>query len=209
MRLEELLSSYGYWAILAGCFFEGETVLVIGGFAAYQGYLHLPWVIVAAYGGTLLGDQLYFYLGRVYGQRLLKRRPYWQSRVGKVQGLLKRFQTSLILLFRFLYGIRAITPFVIGMSGISPRKFLVFNALGALIWAVLVGSGGYVFGTVLEGLLGNVKKYERLILGLMFLTGVLVWAAYIYFRRKRPADVPENKGRQINQRTNNPLPRGH
>jgi membrane protein DedA with SNARE-associated domain len=115
---------------LAGCFFEGETILGIGGFAAYRGYLHLPWVIVAAYGETLLGDQLYFFLGRVYGQRFLKNRPYGQSRVVEAQGLLRRFQTSLMLLFRFLYGIRAITPFAIGMSGVSPRKFLFFNALG-------------------------------------------------------------------------------
>ncbi len=187
MRLEELLSAYGYWAILAGCFFEGETVLVIGGFAAYQGYLHLPWVIVAAYGGTLLGDQLYFFLGRVYGQKVLKRRPYWQGRVAKVHRLLRRFQTWLILLFRFLYGIRVITPFVIGMSGVSPRKFLFFNAIGAMIWAVLVGAGGYAFGTVLEGLLGDVKRYERLILALMALTGILVWGAFIFYRRRRCA----------------------
>ena len=185
MRLEELLNTYGYWAILAGCFFEGETILVIGAFAAYQGYLHLPWVILAAYGGTFLADQLYFYLGRLYGQKILKKRPYWQNQVGKVQRLLKQFQTALILLFRFLYGLRTVTPFVIGMSAISPRKFLLLNALGAMIWAVVIGSGGYAFGSVLEGLLGNVKKFERIILVLMAATGGLIWGAYIYFRRRR------------------------
>jgi len=193
MRLEDLLSAYGYWAVLGGCFFEGETVLVIGGFAAYQGYLHLPWVIAAAYGGTLLGDQLYFFLGRVYGQKVLKKRPHWQGRVVKVQGLLQRFQTWLILLFRFLYGIRVITPFVIGMSGISPRKFLFFNAIGAMIWTVLVAAGGYAFGTVLEGLLGDVKRYERIILALMALTGVLVWGAFIYYRRRKCAASSEKE----------------
>ena len=193
MTLEEFLSAYGYWAILAGCFLEGETVLVIGSFAAYQGYLHLPWVIAAAYGGALLGDQLYFFLGRVYGQRFLKSRPHWQGRVVKVQGLLKRFQIWLILLFRFLYGIRTITPFVIGMSGIPPRKFLFFNAIGAMIWAVLVGIGGYAFGTVLEGLLGDVKRYERLILALIALTGILVWGTFIYYRRRKCAAGSEKE----------------
>ncbi len=195
MRLEELLDTYGYWAILAGCFFEGETILVIGAFAAYQGYLRLPWVILAAYGGTFLADQLYFYLGRLYGQKILKRRPYWQNQVGKVQRLLKQFQTALILLFRFLYGLRTVTPFVIGMSAISPRKFLFLNALGAMLWAVVIGSGGYAFGSVLEGLLGNVKKFERIILVLMAVTGAMIWGAYIYFRRRRGPPFSEKESK--------------
>ena len=64
MTLQSLIDTYGYLAILVGTFFEGETILVLGGFAAYRGYLHLPWVIIAAFVGSLCGDQLFFFLGR-------------------------------------------------------------------------------------------------------------------------------------------------
>ena len=90
MSLQELISHYGYVAIVIGTFFEGETILVLGGLAAHQGYLQLPWVMASAFAGTLLGDQLYFYIGRAKGQGLLETRPKWKARAGKVFGLLEK-----------------------------------------------------------------------------------------------------------------------
>ena len=74
MSLESLIDTYGYLAILVGTFFEGETVLVLGGFAAHRGYLDLPGVILAAFVGTLLGDQLFFVLGRWHSEKILAKR---------------------------------------------------------------------------------------------------------------------------------------
>ncbi len=64
MTLESFIQTYGYLALLVGTFLEGETILVLAGFAAHLGYLNLPWVILVAFVGTLSGDQLFFYLGR-------------------------------------------------------------------------------------------------------------------------------------------------
>ena len=64
MTLESIVDTYGYLAVLLGTFLEDETILVLGGFAAHRGYLALPWVIVAAFLGSLCGDQLFFFLGR-------------------------------------------------------------------------------------------------------------------------------------------------
>jgi len=190
MNLEEFLRVYGYWAIFIGTFFEGETVLIIGSLMAYQGYLFLPYVILAAFGGTFLGDQFYFYLGRSYGQRILDRRPSWQKQAGKVEHLLKRFQNYLIFFFRFLYGLRTITPFVIGLSRISHRKFLFLNTLGAGIWSLLIGGAGYLFGALLETILGDLKKFEGVIFILMGLAGALVWGIHIYYRKGRRNSPP-------------------
>ena len=62
--IQTLIQNYGYWAVFVGTFIEGETILLLGGFAAHRGYLALPWVIVAAFFGSLCGDQLFFFLGR-------------------------------------------------------------------------------------------------------------------------------------------------
>ncbi|MCX5908799.1 MAG: VTT domain-containing protein, partial [Deltaproteobacteria bacterium] len=102
MTFEYYIAHYGYWAILAGTFLEGETILILGGFAAHRGYLELPWVILCAFIGTLGGDQLFFFLGRKYGPKILARRPSWQSRVDQVHRLSERFRHWLILLFRFI-----------------------------------------------------------------------------------------------------------
>ena len=185
--LETLLQTYGYWAVLIGTFAEGETVLVLGAFAAHRGYLALPWVILAAFIGTLMGDQLFFYLGRKHTQWVLARRPSWKARIDRAQQLLERFRTLLILGFRFMYGLRTIIPFLMGMSSVSTKKIIILDVIAALVWAVVVGTGGYLFGNILEIILGDIKHYELPILVAIALIGVSLWALhrYHYYRSRR------------------------
>ena len=179
--MESTIETYGYLGILIGTFLEGETILVMGGFAAHQGYLHLSWVIAAAFVGTLCGDQLYFYLGRRHSQALLARRPLWQAKVSRAQVLVERYQYPLLLGFRFLYGLRTVIPFVIGMSRIPTGIFVVLNILGAFVWAVLIGSSGYLFGHAVEAVISDIKHYEIAVFGLIATFGGLLWV--LHFRR--------------------------
>jgi membrane protein DedA with SNARE-associated domain len=183
--LESLIDTYGYVAVLVGTFLEGETVLVLGGFAAHRGYLALPWVIMAAFLGTLCGDQLFFFLGRRHSQTVLARRPSWKARADRAQRLLERFRTPLILVFRFMYGLRTVIPFAIGMSTVPTRQFIFLNIIGALVWAAVIGTGGYLFGHALEIILGDIKHYEREALGAIAAIGASVWIIYFIRRRSR------------------------
>jgi membrane protein DedA with SNARE-associated domain len=182
--MESLIENYGYLAILIGTFIEGDTILVLGGFTAHQGYLALPWVILAAFAGSLCGDQLFFYLGRKHSQAVLSRRPSWKSKAEKVHKMMNQFQTPMILSFRFLYGLRTVAPFVIGMSPVSVKKFISLNAAGALVWAVAIGSGGYLFGHALEIFVGKIKHYEVQVFAMIALLGLLVWTVHLYYRKK-------------------------
>ncbi len=175
MSVEALIATYGYAAILVGTFLEGEVILVLAGFAAHQGYLELPWVVIAAFAGTLIGDQLYFHLGRLRGRAFLDRRPGWQSRAERAFELLRKQEVLLILGFRFMYGMRIVTPFVLGVSGVSVTKFLVLNVISAFLWAGTVASLGYLFGQSVEGLLGNVERYELWIFAGLAAAGGVLW----------------------------------
>ena len=190
MSLESIIETYGYWAVLVGTFLEGETILVLGGFAAKSGYLALPWVIVAAFIGSLSGDQLYFYLGRRHSTAVLKRYPAWNYSIERVQNLMNRFNTPLILILRFLYGLRIVAPFAIGMSSVSAKRFILLNTLGAGVWALLVGVGGYLFGQALEILIGDVKHFELEIFALILAAGAMIWFIHFYRTRKHNASFP-------------------
>jgi membrane protein DedA with SNARE-associated domain len=185
MTVQSLVDTYGYLAILLGTFIEGETILVLGGFVAHRGYLHLPWVILAAFIGTLCGDQLFFFLGRRRSQAFLAKRPSWKERIDRTHRLLDRFRIPLILGFRFLYGLRTVTPFVIGMSPVPTAQFVFLNAVGAMVWAIAVGTGGYLFGNALEILIGNVKRYEFLVFGAIAFIGGSIWSLTFLGRRRR------------------------
>ena len=182
--LESLLNEYGYPILLLGTFFEGETVLILGGVAAHMGYLSIGWVITCGFVGTLFGDQLYFLIGRRHGAGFLARRPAWQARSQRVYRIMERYPVLLILGFRFLYGIRTVTPFAIGMSNISYLRFALLNMLGAGLWAVVIGLAGFYFGHGVEVVLGDIKHYELEVLAFVIAVGVLVWTVFLFRRRK-------------------------
>lgn len=184
MSPEELISTYGYAAVAIGTFLEGETILILGGFAAHRGYLELPWVILCTFLGTLRGDQLYYYIGRTKGKSALKKRPYWKAKSDKVFLLLNRHQIWLILGFRFLYGLRTVTPFLIGISKISPARFLILDIFGASIWAMIIGTSGYLFGYTLEIIIGDIKHYELLIFFILASVGGVLWLFHLRKKRK-------------------------
>lgn len=187
MSLEELVSNYGYLAIAVGTFLEGETILVLGGFAAHRGFLELPWVMVAAFVGSFCGDQLYFFIGRTKGEQLLNKRPDWKAKSARVLSLLDRHQIALILGFRFLYGLRTVTPFLLGSAGIAPARFFILNMIGALVWAIVVGSLGYVFGSAIEAVIGDIKRYELLFFGVIAGIGLGIWVQRRLTRKEIPA----------------------
>ncbi|MCP5246174.1 MAG: DedA family protein, partial [Burkholderiales bacterium] len=89
MSLEELISTYGYIAITIGVFLEGETFLILGGFAAHRGYLELIWVIACAFLATFLNGQLLYFLGNIKGERFLEKRPSLKHKSLKVLELLR------------------------------------------------------------------------------------------------------------------------
>lgn len=185
MPIEILIQKFGYLAILIGAFLEGETILIIGGFAAHQGYLILPFVIGAAFIGTLFADQLFFFIGRFKGKQFLDRRPKWRLRAEKAQRLLDRHHTLIIIGFRFVYGIRTITPFVLGMSNVKTWRFVVLNVLSAAVWATVVGTAGYFFGVTIEALIEDIKHYERIIILGIAIVGFLLWGIRFLRRKNR------------------------
>ncbi len=180
-----MLGTWGYVLIALGTFVEGETILVLAGLAAHRGYLSLPGVIAAAFAGTFTGDQLYFYIGRRHGAAFLARRPAWKARVERAQHFLAEHHVAFILGFRFLYGLRSVSPFAIGMSGVSQRRYLILNTVSALAWSVAVALLGYSVGEGSEALLGRARKVEIALFATIALTGALVWLIYFLRSRRR------------------------
>jgi membrane protein DedA with SNARE-associated domain len=184
VSLEELVTNYGYIAILVGTILEGQTILVIGGFLAHQGYLELPFVITVAFVGTLVGDNFYFYLGHIKGKKLIDKKPGWKSKTNRVFKLLDKQQTFFIIGFRFLYGIKTVSPFVIGASGIAPIRFLALDICGALIWALSIGMLGYYFGHAIEIFIGEIKQYEKWVIIGLLMGSAAIWILYKWRDKK-------------------------
>ncbi|HXZ54682.1 MAG TPA: DedA family protein [Burkholderiales bacterium] len=181
MNLAHLVGTYGYWVVFGGTLLEGESVLLLGGFAAFSGYLELSTVVGVATAGSFLGDQLWFLLGRWHGAKLLERFPRFAAPAARAEGLLARYHKPVILAVRFLYGLRIVLPFAIGMSRIPTLRFQYLNLIGAVLWAASGAGAGYLFGDAIEALLGNLPHYRKLAFAILVVAGAAFW----WFSRRR------------------------
>lgn len=181
MTSAEFLARYGYLALAIGCFLEGETLLLLAGVAVHSGVLSLAIVIAVAFASGTLGDQFYFFVGRRYGERLLGRWPRFEAPAARVRRLVERHAEWLIVGVRFMYGLRLVGPVVIGMSDVPSWRFVVFNMIGAAIWAVVVAGVGYFFGHAIDWLLVDLDLFEKLAL----VCAVVVVVAFLTWRWHR------------------------
>lgn len=186
--IKDVLANYDYLfylVILGWTFLEGETVVLLTSALASEGSynINLYLLTFCAFLGSFCGDQAYFYIGRRYGTPLLKRWPTLTKKIDWAFRLLRDHETLFILSFRFIYGVRNVSPFVIGMTGVSRLKFFILNAFAAMIWANTFVWGGYLLGRALERWLGDHKIY--FLLG--FIGIAACFAGLSWWRQRRRA----------------------
>jgi membrane protein DedA with SNARE-associated domain len=175
MTVELLIMQYGYVALFIGALLEGETFLILAGFAAHRGYLALHNVIIVAFVGSFLADQVWFHLGRAKGTAFVDRRQKWHKRAGEIRDLIHHRQNLLMLGFRFVPGTRTLTPIIMGAMGFDPKRFALLNGVGALVWAVTIGWIGFLFGAAAEQVIDHIKRYESYLLAAIALLGLVLW----------------------------------
>ena len=186
-ELLHLLATYGYWAVLVfvaiestGIPFPGETMLLIA--AIYAGTTHrlsIPLVIVAAASGAILGDNIGFWIGREGGYRLLRRYGRYirldERKIKLGQYLFRKHGGKVVFFGRFVAVLRALAAFLAGTNRLSWQRFLLFNALGGIVWATLYGMGGSLLGKNIDrftGPLGTITIVLAVLITLVFLVVV-------------------------------------
>ncbi len=184
--LQHFLSTYGYWAVLVfvaiestGIPFPGETMLLVAAIdAGITHQLSILLVIVAAASGAILGDNLGFWVGREGGFRLLRRYGRYihlnESRLKLGLYLFRKHGGKVVFFGRFVAVLRAWAAFLAGTNRMPWPRFLLFNALGGIIWATIYGLGGYFLGDNIHRLTGPV--------GIIFIVlAVLIIIAFVVF----------------------------
>lgn len=123
--------------------------------AAYRGYLD-PFAVVAV-------------------ASLMSRWPSIAAKAGRVHALVERYHATVIIGVRFAYGLRIAGPIFIGMSGVPGMRFVVLNAIGAVLWACVAGGVGWLSGQAAESVFGNVQHLEAWLFPGIVLVALSVW----------------------------------
>jgi membrane protein DedA with SNARE-associated domain len=154
---------------------EGEAIVFLAGLAAHHGYLSFTAVVAVAVTGGFLVDQILFFVGRRYGNRVFARFPGVAARLPLAQALLRRWNVLAIVLVRFLYGLRIAVPIVIGSSGIAPWRLALFDLAGVVIWTLAVAGVGYFAGEAVQRWAARLDLSVVLVLMAAVLAGGTAW----------------------------------
>jgi membrane protein DedA with SNARE-associated domain len=168
-----LIASYGYLAIFIGSIFEGEIIVFLGGLLSHQGNFNFIFVIILAFCGAIIGDMSCFLLGRYQGIKLINRFKWVREKIEKSLIYVEKNSRNLAFTMRFLYGLKSIIPFTLGITKIQTKTFFYFNTLGAFLWTILVVAFGYLFGGIIETILGKLRNHQVVFVIIIILVFVL------------------------------------
>lgn len=156
-----VVNQYGYLAVGGLILLEdfgvpspGETVLIAGAFFAGLGHLDILLVFLVGFAGAVIGDNIGFAIGNYGGEPLIKRYGKYvlltPERVGKATDFFERHGGKVIIIARFVEGLRQLNGIIAGMSRMAWPKFLSFNIIGAALWTAAWSAVGYFGGSHIE-----------------------------------------------------------
>jgi len=195
------LQHYGYFAIFVVIMLEdfgvpapGETALIVGSVAAAAGKLNIWGVLIAAFLGAVIGDNIGFAIGHFGGRALIARIGgrvgITPARLEYAEGFFRKYGDAVVVGARFVEGLRQLNGIIAGTMDMHWATFLAYNALGAALWVGVWGAIGYFAGENLRVIEAWFIRFSWLALVLIALA-VVAWVAY---SRSRPTDKPPSDG---------------
>ncbi len=180
------VQQWGYFAVFLGSIIEGESIILSASALAYFGHLNIYKVVVITFFGTLFSDQITFFLGYFWGPKFFKRFPTTRQKADRAFILLEKYDVWFILSFRFIYGIRTISPIVIGASHKVPiTRYVKLNLIAAFIWTILSCSAGYFLAPVLAEAISYFRHNIVLPLFILIIAIGIFYFGYKRFKRKK------------------------
>jgi membrane protein DedA with SNARE-associated domain len=196
------LESYGYLVVFLLVMLEsiglpvpGETALV--GAALYAGSTHkleIWWIIAVAIAGAIIGDNIGFSIGRYGGAKLLLRHGHrihlHEGRLKIGIWLFRRHGGKVVFWGRFVSILRTWAAFLAGANHMEWRRFLFFNAAGAIVWATAYGVVYYVFGATLKALSTKIDVA-------IGIASVAILIAFVLWTRRKEAELLKRAEREL------------
>lgn len=190
MNIEALVAQYGLIALFVGSGIEGEAVVVAGGLVAHRGLVPLGGAMIAASMGSFIADQIWFQIGRRFRDARSVTRAREKAAFARAIEALERHPVGFIFAFRFIYGLRTISPIAIGTSNVEARTYLLVNAIAAVLWGCAFTLAGYVFGNSFERLFGRFKPHGHqwlYVAGALVVVGAIVGLSHLWRQRRASA----------------------
>ncbi len=190
-----ILNHWGYWIILLAAMLEasplfgllmpGQLIVIIGGFFVKLGILDIGDTIFIAATGAILGDFIGYLLGKKYGYSFLSRYGKYfffkKEYVEKTKKVMNHHTGKTLIIGRFNSLTRSFAPFVAGTSNVSFVKFIMYNIIGGISWAISFVMIGYIFGRSYE----IASKYIGKFIFIAVVTSIIIIYLYRFVDKRK------------------------
>ena len=173
--MEDFIREWGYIALFAYSFGGGFVGLVIAGVLSYAGDLNIYISILVAGVSNFIGDQFLFTLARknkLYAKEMMKK---YGRKVAYAHLLMRKYGSFVVILQKYIYGVKTLIPLAMGLTKYSSMKFIIFNALATILWAIIVGFASYTAG---EYILTSTDEFKYV--GLAIVAIILLSLSYVF-----------------------------
>ena len=164
-------------ALFFGFVLPGETAVVLGGVVAGQGRVSVYWLSAVVVLAAIAGDSVGYEVGRRFGPRILETKALrgHGARIDQARDFIRRRGPVAVFLGRFIAFFRALMPALAGMSRMPYRTFLLFNALGGLVWGVGFTLVGYFAGTAYKQVEKTAGTAVAIVVAVIVVAAAVVW----------------------------------
>ncbi|MBY8885991.1 DedA family protein [Streptomyces sp. PTM05] len=202
--LTPLLNHWGYLAVGGVVFVEdfgvpvpGETVLIAASVYAGAGRLNVFGVALMALCAAVLGDNVGYAIGRFGGHRLVERYGRYvfltPERIARVESFFGRYGAGIVVVARFVEGLRQANGIIAGLARMPWPRFLVYNALGAVMWVGAWVALGDLTGKHIGTVYRTIQRYEGYVLLAVAVLVVALVVRHVRGRRRGPSRTPERQ----------------
>jgi membrane protein DedA with SNARE-associated domain len=174
--IERELLAHGYLIVFFGTLFEADATMLAAAFLARRGYLQMPLVMLVSVLTSSAVSHGVFFLARWRGVGAFERKASSSPRWRKLQKTIEKRGPWLLLVSRFLFGLRSAIAGACAASGIRPAIFSVMDLTGAVLWAMVFGASGFYFGHGLGLLMTNIRRHELgIALAIFMVVLIVLW----------------------------------
>ncbi len=185
--MEELLRTYGVWAIFFGAMIEGDLTLLLAGVIAKAGasagatIFTLEEVLIWGTVGGFVGDSLSYWLGARFRHHVQEWQVFKRARP-RIEKLMDKFGVLSIFIVKYIYGIRTWSAIFWGLAQFGYPRFALLTLASCLVWVGVLAGLGFTFAATVEKLIGDLQKVQIALLVVVIIV-IVVYAISRFERR--------------------------
>ncbi|MBA4183894.1 MAG: DedA family protein [Acidobacteria bacterium] len=175
-HINEILETFGIFAVFALCTVEGDITLLLSGVMAHSNFFgpYSFWkVVLAGTLGGIVGDNVGYWIGRLF-RTTIKDYGFYKVARPRIERLIDKFGGFAIIISKYIYGIRAAMCLFYGIGRMPYLRFLFLDVISAFIWALLLASVGYFFSGAITSIIGDFKQIG-IALFFIVLVGIIIF----------------------------------